>query len=78
MILEKVLKKDSNLELSKELLKKAHLPGRVNIIVEENEIIIKKVSKGAGSHEKMIGLGKGIFKEDPVTLQRRLREEWKL
>lgn len=78
MILEKVLKKDSNLELSKELLKKAHLPGRVNIIVEENEIIIKKVSEEAGPGEKMVDLGKGIFKEDAVTLQRRLREEWKL
>lgn len=78
MILEKVLKKDSNLELSKELLKKAHLPGRVNIIIEENEIVIKKVSEETAHPEKMVGLGKGVFREDSVTLQRKLREEWKL
>ena len=78
MILEKILKKDSNLELPKELLKRAHLPGRVNIIVEENEIIIKKVLKETGLPEKMVALGKGIFREDSVTLQRKLREEWKL
>lgn len=79
MILEKILKKDSGLELPKELLKKAHLKGMVNIIIEENEIIIKKrVSEKAETPEKMIGLGKGVFNKDSVTLQRELREEWKL
>lgn len=77
MILEKVLKKGLDLELPKELLKKAHLQGRVNIIVEDNEIIIKKVSEEAGTPEKMVGLGKGVFDKDSVTLIRELREEWK-
>lgn len=75
MILEKILKKDSDLELPKELLEKAHLLGRVNIIVEENEIIIKRVSEEAVTPEKMVGLGKGIFDKESVTLQRKLREE---
>jgi len=77
MRLEKVLKEGSSLELPKELLKKARLPGRVNIIIKENEIIIKKALKEIAPFEKMAGLGKGIFNEDSVTLQRRLREEWK-
>lgn len=78
MILEKVLKKNWSLELPKELLEKAHLKGKVSIIVEENEIIIKKVPVKATTLKKMIGLGKGIFDKDSVTLQRELREEWKL
>jgi len=77
MRLEKVLKEGSSLELPKELLKKARLPGRVNIIIKENEIIIKKALKEIAPFEKMAGLGKGIFNEDSVTLQRRLREEWR-
>lgn len=77
MRLEKVLKEGSSLELPKELLKKARLLGRVNIIIKENEIIIKKALKEIAPFEKMAGLGKGIFNEDSVTLQRRLREEWK-
>lgn len=79
MILEKVLKKDLALELSKELLEKAHLQGRVNIIVGDNEITIKKVLEMAPhTHEEMIGLGKGVFNKDSVTLQRSLRREWEL
>ena len=78
MILEKVLKKDADLELPKELLEKANLQGRIKIIVEENEITIKKVSEKAGTLEGMVGLGKGLFDKDSVTLQRELRGEWKL
>jgi len=63
--------------LPKELLKKANLFGKVSIIVEENEIIIKKVSKKTVTIAKMVGLGKGIFNKDSVTLQKELREEWK-
>ncbi|HHT9135969.1 MAG TPA: hypothetical protein ACFYEK_01865 [Candidatus Wunengus sp. YC60] len=77
MIVEKNLKKNSSLELPKELLKKAHLLGKVSIIIEENEIIIKKVSKRSVSIEKIVGLGKGIFDKDSVTLQKELRKEWK-
>lgn len=75
-ILEKVFKKNWSLELPRELLEKAHLLGRVNIIVGENEIIIKKVSEEVTAPKKMVGLGKGIFDKDSVTLQRELREEW--
>ena len=78
MILEKNIKKDLSLELPKALLEKAHLWGRVNIIVDENEITIKKISEEAVILDMMAGLGKGIFDKDSVTLQRELREEWKL
>lgn len=78
MILEKILKKDLALELPKELLEKAHLQGRVNIIVGDNEITIKKVTEKVFPPEEMIGLGKGVFNKDSVTLQRELRREWKL
>ncbi len=78
MILEKTLKKGLDLNLPKELLEKAHLLGRVNILVEEDEIVIRKVSEKVWSPEKMIGLGKGVFSKDSVTLQRELRKEWKL
>jgi hypothetical protein len=66
-----------SLELSKELLKKANLFGKVSIIVEENEIIVKKVSKKTVTITKITGLGKGIFDKDAVTFQKELREEWK-
>ena len=78
MVIKKNIQKDLGLELSWDLLEKAHLKGRVSIIVEENEILIKKEAEPAQVVEKMIGLGKGIFNEDSVTLQRKLREEWKL
>ena len=67
-----------SLELPKELLKKANLFGKVSIIVEENEIIIKKVSKKTVTIAKMVGLGKGIFNKDSVTLQKELREVRKI
>lgn len=78
MILERVIKKGSDFNLPKEMLEKAHLLGRVNIVVEENEIVIRKVSEEVAAIEGMVGLGKGIFNKDSVTLQRELRREWKL
>ncbi len=78
MVIKKNIKRDLGLELPLELLEKAHLTGRVSIIVEENEIVIKKASEQHQPVEKMVGLGKGIFNKDSVTLQRELREEWKL
>jgi len=78
LIIEKNIKKHLSLELPKALLEKAHLWGRVNIIVDENEITIKKISEGAMPPDKMVGLGKGIFDKDAVSLQRELRGEWKL
>ena len=78
MIIEKNLKKDLGLELSKELLEKAHLIGKVNIIIEENEIIIKKVTGEIAILNEMVGLGKEIFGKDSVTLQKAIRAEWKL
>lgn len=66
------------MELPKALLEKAHLFGRVNIIVEENEITIKKISEEAAIPDMMVGLGKGTFNKSSVTLQRELRREWKL
>ena len=78
MVIKKNIKKDSGLELPWHLLEKAHLKGRVSIIVEEDKILIKKESEQAQVIEKMVGLGKGIFDEDSVTLQKKLREEWKL
>ncbi len=77
MIIEKDLKKNLGLKLPKELLEKANLSGKVSIIVEKNEIIIKKVSKKTITIAKIVGLGKGIFNKDSVTLQKELREEWK-
>jgi len=35
------------------------------------------VSKKTVTIAKMVGLGKGIFNKDSVTLQKELREEWK-
>jgi hypothetical protein len=78
MILEKVIKKGSDFNLPKEMLEKAHLLGRVEIVVEENEIVIRKVSEEVMAIEGMIGLGKGVFDKDSVTLQKELRGEWKL
>ncbi len=78
MVIKKNIKNDLGLELPWKLLEQAHLKGRVRITVEKNEILIKKESGRAQIVEKMIGLGKGIFSEDSVTLQRKLREEWKL
>lgn len=78
MILEKTLKKGLDLNLPKALLEKAHLLGRINIVVEEDEIVIRKVSEEVLTTEKMVGLGKGIFNKDSVTLQKELRGEWKL
>ena len=78
MVIKKNLKRDLGLELPWNLLEKAHLKGRVSIIVEEDEILIKKEAEQAQVIEKMVGLGKWIFDEDSVTLQRKLREEWKL
>jgi hypothetical protein len=78
MILQKVLKKGVDFNLPKEILEKAHLMGRVNIVVEKNKIVIRKVSEEVAAVEGMTGLGKGIFDKDSVTLQRGLREEWKL
>ncbi len=78
MILEKTLKKGLDLNLPKGLIEKAHLIGRVNIVVEKDEIVIRKVSEKLWSPERMVGLGKGIFNKDSVTLQKELREEWKL
>lgn len=77
MIIEKDLKRNLSLELPKELLEKANLFGKVSIIVEKNEIIIKKVSKKTVTIAKIVRLGKGIFNKDSVTLQKELREEWK-
>ncbi len=61
MIIEKDLKKNLSLELPKELLKKANLFGKVSIIVEENEIIIKKVSKKNGNNRENGWLGERDF-----------------
>jgi hypothetical protein len=78
MIFEKVLKKGADLNLPKEIIEKAHLLGRIKIVVEENEIIITKTSEEVVTIEEMVGLGKGIFNKDSVTLQREIRGEWKL
>ena len=78
MILEKTLKKGMDLNLPEGLLEKAHLLGRINIVVEEDEIVIRKASEEVLTPEKMVGLGKGIFNKDAVTLQKELRGEWKL
>ena len=78
MILERILKEGLDLNLPKELLEKAHIMGRINIVVEEDEITIRKASGKIGRLEEMAGLGKGIFKKDSVSLQRELRGEWKL
>ncbi len=50
----------------------------MNIIIEKNEIGIKKVSEETAHPEKMVGLGKGFFRDGSVTFQRKLREEGKL
>ena len=76
--MHKVLKKGVDFNLPKEILEKAHLMGRINIVVEKNKIVIRKVSEEEAAVEGMVGLGKGIFDNDSVTLQRGLREEWKL
>jgi hypothetical protein len=73
VILEKILKKNLALELPNELLEKAHLQGRVNIIVGDNEITIKKVTEKVSLPDEMIGLGKGVFNKDSVALQREFR-----
>jgi len=77
MIIEKNIKKNMSLELPRELLEKASLVGRINIIIEKNEIVIKRIPEVAGIIEEMVGLGKGVFDKDSVTLQRELRAEWK-
>jgi hypothetical protein len=78
MIIEKNIIKDVGLSLSKELLEKANLSGRIHIIVVENEIVVKKATEDIQGPEGMIGLGKGVFDKDSVTMVRELREEWKL
>ncbi len=79
MVIKKNIKKNLGLELPWVLLEKAHLKGRVSIVVEEeNKILIKKDAEQAHVIEQMIGLGKGIFRQDSVTLQKELRQEWKL
>lgn len=78
MILEKTLKKGIDLNLPNELIEKAHLLGRVNIVIEENEIVIRKAPGEVWTPDEMVGIGKGIFDKDSVTLQREVRGEWKL
>lgn len=78
MILERVLNKNFDLELPRELLEKANLRGRVSIIVEENEITIRKAAEPVAVLDKLVGLGKGVFDKDSVALQKELRGEWKL
>lgn len=78
MILEKVVKMGSDFNLPKEVLEKARLLGRVKVVVEENEIVIRKASEEVMAIEGMIGLGKGVFDKDSVKLQKELRGEWKL
>ena len=78
MIIEKNLKKNVNLELPGKLLEKAGIGGRITIIVGENEIVIRRIPEETGIIEEMVGLGKGVFAKDSVTLQRELRAEWKL
>ncbi|MBI5789102.1 MAG: hypothetical protein HZA78_09635 [Candidatus Schekmanbacteria bacterium] len=78
MIIKKNIQKETSLELPWHLLEKAHLKGKINIIVEENEILIKKQTKKSKVVDEMIGLGKGIFSENSLTLQKKIREDWKL
>jgi hypothetical protein len=76
MIVEKNLQKDYELAVPAELLRMAHLSGRVRIIVDEHEIRIRKAIDKVDLYQKMLGLGKDIFETDSVTLQRDLRAEW--
>jgi hypothetical protein len=79
MIVEKNLQKDYELAVPAELLRMAHLSGRVRIIVDEREIIIRKAKDDKDDlFQKMLGLGKDIFETDSVTLQRDLRAEWNI
>ena len=78
MIVEKNLQKDYELLVPVELLRMAHLSGRVRIIVEEHEIRIRKAKDKEDLYQKMLGLGEDIFETDSVTLQRDLRAEWKI
>ena len=74
----KEFKKNVNLELPGKLLEKAGIGGRITIIVGENGIVIRRIPEETGIIEEMVGLGKGVFAKDSVTLQRELRAEWKL
>jgi len=76
MIVEQNLQIDHELALPAEFLKKAHIFGRVKIIVEENEIKIRNAVDNDSLFNRMRGLGENIFNEDSVTLQRNLRAEW--
>ena len=76
MIVEKNLQKDNELTVPVELLRMAHLSGRVRIIVDEHEIRIRKAKDKDNLYQMMLGLGKDIFETDSVTLQRNLRAEW--
>ncbi len=78
MIVEKNLQKDYELLVPVELLRMAHLSGRVRIIVEEHEIRIRKAKDKEDLYQKMLGLGEDIFETDSVTLQRDLRAEWNI
>ncbi|OQZ03448.1 MAG: hypothetical protein B6D34_07545 [Candidatus Brocadia sp. UTAMX1] len=77
MIIKKNLKKNANLELSKNLLEKAGIEGKITILVGKNEIVIRRIPEETGIIEEMVGLGKNVFTKDSVTLQRELRAEWK-
>lgn len=78
MIVEQNLQIDHALALPVELLNKAHLFGRVKIIVDENEIRIRNVDDKKVLFNEMCGLGKTVFQEDSVSLQKNLRSEWVL
>jgi hypothetical protein len=78
MIVEQNLQSNHELALSVEFLKKAHLFGRVKIIVEENEIRIRNAADKDDLFKKMSGLGESIFEDNAVTLQKKLRSEWTL
>jgi hypothetical protein len=78
VIVERNLQKDCELAVPAELLRMAHLSGRVRIIVDEREIRIRIAKDQDNLYQKMLGLGKGIFETDSVTLQRDLRAEWKI
>ena len=78
MIVEKNIQKDYELAVPVALLRRAHLSGRVRIIVDEHEIRIRKAKDKDNLYKKMLGLGKDIFETDSVTLQKDLRAEWNI
>ncbi len=78
MIIEKNIYEDCDLVLPGALLKMASLNSRVKIIVDEYEIRIRPSEINNNLYLKMVGLGRNVFEDDSVTLQKALRAEWKI